>query len=417
MNNKIFVFINPHFTLGGVDTYFYRMIKWLSARKIGTILLLTKNAKVDEKMVEEVKHLGTVVRMEIEPYPLTGEMSPTHIKLDLPAGTEVQTITTRYAGFFQAQQLRIDNPQLKFTFMNYMTHEHGFKADIEVLDKNKLGIAKYYFHKARYQFYKNLTRKVFYSKELYFQNDIHRYSLYDYYHMNHTETVGENIHLGIDIPELDEEAIRKRCGRSIFHILTIARFEFPFKGYLLQLVEQFAELCEKYDNLKLTIIGGGPDEQRLLDRIASLPIEVQKKIELPGYVDYERLKEYFSCTSLYVGQGTTVLDAGKQGLLAVPVSSYTEKSTSYSFLYEYVEIYAPEPKYKTSYFIEKTIHMSDGEYFEASKKTYENVKKEMDIDNVMPQILSVRNEDKRYEMPQWKLNLIKKINLLIQNRH
>ena len=183
MTNKVIVFINPHFTLGGVDTYFYRMIKWLSARDIRTILLLTKNAKVDEKMVEEVTHLGTMVRKEIEPYPLTGEMSPTHIKLNLEPGTEVTTITTRYAGFFQAQQLKIDNPRLHFTFMNYMTHEHGFKADIEPLDKNKMGIAKYSFHKARYQFYKKLTGKVFRSKELYFQNDIHRYSLYDYYHM------------------------------------------------------------------------------------------------------------------------------------------------------------------------------------------------------------------------------------------
>lgn len=417
MTNKVIVFINPHFTLGGVDTYFYRMIKWLSARDIRTILLLTKNAKVDEKMVEEVKQLGTQVRMEIEPYPLTGEMSPTHIRLNLEPGTEVTTITTRYAGFFQAQQLKIDNPQLHFTFMNYMTHEHGFKADIEPLDKNKMGIAKYSFHKVRYQFYKNLTEKVFQSKELYFQNDIHRYSLYDYYHMDHSETMGPNIHLGIDIPELDEEAIKKRCDRKAFSILTIARFEFPFKGYLLQLVEQFAELCGKYDNLELTIIGGGPDEQRLLDKIAGLPEKAQRKIHLPGYVDYERLKEYFSHTSLYVGQGTTVLDAGKQGLLAVPVSSYTEESTSYSYLYEYVEIYAPEPKYKTSHFIEKTIHMSDEEYIEASKKTYENVKKEMDLNNVMPQILAVKNAERRYEMSQWKISLIKKINMLIQSRH
>lgn len=410
------VFINPHFTLGGVDTYFYRMIKWLSARDIRTILLLTKTAKVDEKMVEEVKNLGTHVRLEIEPYPLTGEISPTHIKLGLEPGTEVTTITTRYAGFFQAQQLKIDNPEVSFTFMNYMTHEHGFKADIEPLDKAKMGIAKYYFHKARYQYYKKLTRKVFESREIYFQNDIHRYSLYDYYHMDHKETMGPNVPLGIDIPELDEQGIQSRVDRYQFRILTIARFEFPFKGYLLELVEQFAELCTKYDNLTLTIIGGGPDEKRLLDRITLLPEEVQKKIELPGFVDYERLKEYFAHTSLYVGQGTTVLDAGKQGLLAVPVSSYTEESTSYSYLYEYVEIYAPEPKYKTSYFIEKTIHMSDEEYIEASKKTYENVKKEMDLNLVMPKILAVKNIDNRYEMPQWKINLIKKINLMIQNR-
>ena len=414
--NRIIVFINPHFTLGGVDTYFFRMIRWMSVRKIRSILLLTKNAKVDEQLIKQVKEMGTEVRMEIEPYPVTGEMSPTKIDLHLPDGSDVIAMTTRHAGFYVANRLRIDNPKVKFTFMDYMTHVNGYKADVENKTKEEIGGLRYFYRQKRYQHYKKITRKMFESQEIFFQNDIHRYSLYDYYGWNHEDTVGANIPLGIDIPELDEEAIVRRSKRETFMLLTVSRFEFPFKAYLLGLVKQFEVLCERYDNLELVIIGGGPDEERLRAAIRELKSEVQKKISMPGYVDYDKLHDYFEKTSLYVGQGTTVLDAGKQGVLAVPVAFYTEECRSYSYLYQYVEIYAPEAKYDTSKFIKEVIQMSDEEYIDICKKTYENVKKELDLENVMPHILKVQNAPNRYELSRLELWMIKKLNMMILNR-
>lgn len=125
-------------------------------------------------------------------------------------------------------------------------------------------------------------------------------------------------------------------------------------------------------------------------------------------MDYDKIHEYFEKTSVYVGQGTTVLDAGKQGVLAVPVAFYTEECRSYSYLYQYVEIYAPEAKYDTSRLIEEVINMSKEEYIQISKKTYENVKKELDLENVMPQILKVQNTENRFEIGRLQLWLIKK---------
>lgn len=119
-----------------------------------------------------------------------------------------------------------------------------------------------------------------------------------------------------------------RCEsrKESFRIITCGRFDFPYKGYIIGLVREYALLKPRYPQLKLEIIGGGSDEQELLDVIASLSPEITEDITLHGMVDYKDLKGYFDQCHLNVGTGGAVRDGAITGIPSIPVtdiSAYT----------------------------------------------------------------------------------------------
>lgn len=126
------------------------------------------------------------------------------------------------------------------------------------------------------------------------------------------------------------EVIRK-IDKSKIDILTIARAEFPFKGYILGLLDWFASSDA---NIRLTIVSYGPDEKKIADRIDSFDEIVKKRITLVGKTDYGQLEKYYQTADLYVGMGTTVLDASMRGIVAIPVQAYTLDLITDRFFYE-----------------------------------------------------------------------------------
>ena len=103
-----------------------------------------------------------------------------------------------------------------------------------------------------------------------------------------------------------------------------------FKGYLIGLIEWFAESMK---NIYLTIISYGPDEELLSQKIASLPPSVRNRIEWYGKTDYNHLEDYYKKASIYVGMGTTVLDASLRGVVSIPVQAYTYQLVAEDFLF------------------------------------------------------------------------------------
>ena len=77
--------------------------------------------------------------------------------------------------------------------------------------------------------------------------------------------------------------------------MTIARAEFPFKGYILGLLDWFAS---SDSNIRLTIVSYGPDEKKIADRIDSFDEIVKKRITLVGKTDYGQLEKYYKTADL-----------------------------------------------------------------------------------------------------------------------
>lgn len=186
----------------------------------------------------------------------------------------------------------------------------------------------------------------------------------------------EIIRIPVDGIHIKECSLNKSTKSKGFGILAIARADFPFKGYLLGLIDYMNGSDVKPD-INLTIISYGKDLALLHKKMNAASPDVKKRIELIGKVDYEELENYFLKSKLYIGMGTTLLDASLRNVIAVPVASYTNDLKADSFFYEDItRLTADGLKVnKIVHLINTVYDMSEKEYAELadlSKKMVEN---------------------------------------------
>lgn len=174
-------------------------------------------------------------------------------------------------------------------------------------------------------------------------------------------------------------------------ILTASRAEIPFKGYMLGLIDDFAKLYESNPSYTLKIISAGNDIDQVKDKIKKLPNEIQKKIQLYGWMAYEQLEEEIRNCKIVVGMGTTILDAAKSYKIAIPVSFYTnENNADHFFGGEYVYFSAGENCSKSAFsLIEQACTWDFDTYYKKCIDSFETVKENYGMDNIMPKILDL----------------------------
>ncbi len=170
------------------------------------------------------------------------------------------------------------------------------------------------------------------------------------------------------------DSVKKR-EQGTFRLLSITRADFPFKGYLKGLTETYSELNKKYNGLILTVISSGPHYDELETWVNEAKrdgadirlIHGAKNSELPGY--------YRNC-DLYVGMGTTLIEAAMQKAPSVVVEKYTYDFQSDHFFNERPEdvgAYTEDLRDGAEY-IEKAINMSDEEYDYLAEDSYRKAK-------------------------------------------
>ena len=103
------------------------------------------------------------------------------------------------------------------------------------------------------------------------------------------------------------------------NILSVSRADFPFKGYLKGLIDEYSILHKTFQNISLTIISSGEHINILKEWID----KADTSIKLVEGVQYSNLASYYKNADLYVGMGTTILEASAYGVISVPISPYT----------------------------------------------------------------------------------------------
>jgi glycosyltransferase involved in cell wall biosynthesis len=105
-------------------------------------------------------------------------------------------------------------------------------------------------------------------------------------------------------------------------ILTVARLV-DVKGYVAGLIKTLARIQQTAGlRFRLIIVGDGPLRSKLEKDAESSGIGC--RIEFVGTVPYAELKEYYVKADIYVGMGTTVLEAASAGVPAIVAIAYTE---------------------------------------------------------------------------------------------
>lgn len=199
----------------------------------------------------------------------------------------------------------------------------------------------------------------------------------DYYKLSARSVKNiHNVNIGIDIVDVTEASILERAiNRGELKIVSIARAEFPFKGYLIGLLDLLETFKADY-RIKVSIISYGSGVQRLEDHIKEKEFPENIEVQLYGKTEYTKLKEVFSDCTLYIGMGTSVLDAAQYGIPCIVVKPWTMRIIGRDFFsHEHPQLgfYDKGDENDVSAQISAVMDMTDDEYFSLGKQTRRTV--------------------------------------------
>lgn len=161
-------------------------------------------------------------------------------------------------------------------------------------------------------------------------------------------------------------------------ILTISRADFSMKGYLIGLLDWFSKT--EIEEVCLDIVTYGPDEDAVKEMACRLPQDKKNRLRLYGKTDYDELDGIIKNSIVYVGMGTTVLDAAERGIISVPVAPFTDKlSTSGFFAEHYDYLGAVGSGRGFEELVKDVLMMSADEYMVNSKAGVEMVSEHYEL--------------------------------------
>lgn len=104
------------------------------------------------------------------------------------------------------------------------------------------------------------------------------------------------------------------------------------KEYNLWMIDVVAQLRSEGVDATWDVYGDGPLRPRMEEQIRSRQLE--SAIVLKGNVPYEKLGDAFRKAKVFVGMGTTLIEAGIAGVPAVVARAFASEATTYGYLHD-----------------------------------------------------------------------------------
>ncbi len=378
---KTMVWSTGAFVIGGAETLMVRMFQWAKKRSYRNILILDEHAEIDCAWEQELNKLQVELyyRKEKKTFVLPRDVMGK--KLTFRKKEKVIGFATHVEQYMNLRFLELCFPVAFFKNYFYILHPYNVRVP-----EDQGTLKKFY----KSFFYKNICK----NNQLIFMTDEMKKYFEEYYGLVSKTPL---IPLGMHIKKLDEailyerEARRKKKG---FVILTIGRFVFPFKAYILSAIYTYAMLKDKYEDIQLNIIGYGTGEHEVKRLIAELDKKKQSGITVIGKIPYEQLEEYIDNASILIAEGTCVLDGASRGIPICVSYAYQKKGIA-AGLFHNEETIGVNYEKGLKYYIEKELveqiyNMNSQEYIQISKKTYEIYKDAYDINKIMKTVLQLK---------------------------
>lgn len=368
------LFVRKDCVLGGNETLILRMAKWLILNNYNVSLLCNYESK-------EFKLENEKVGLKI-------------IKIDDWINLSIDNLGNNYRdtklkvicfNIYDYLFLKL-NSKNSYNILLYVVHPYTLFLGEEKGKKKYMKIFRYPIYKILHKGYEN-NEIVFMDKDCIEKTE-------KYY--NQVCTKKTIVKLPIDIPS---NSYKSQNKKEIFTILTIARADFPFKGYILGLIDDFIKLESKINNIKLCIISSGKDEcvieKKLSDR------KSPNIVFIKGCAS-EELEKYYNNANLYIGMGTTVLLAASYGIPVLLVEPYTYSCKVGGLFNENYDLVEANPSIISDCYeeINKIYNMPDDEYMLLKKDTYKKVVQNYSADFIIPSLINNINESENLSFLQ-----------------
>lgn len=276
---------------------------------------------------------------------------------------------------------------ISFNLYDYVRNEKICKK----VEKNKVNNILFIPHyKGKDSFleyeYNGIMRKYIHSRVKKIYEELYDFKSLFFFAPKQAETVSEIYSLDIknikdvllkgpnDIPKYNRENTIRKYNRNSFNIIAVTRMDFPHKGYVIGLIDSFCELLEIHTNLYLTIVGYGPNEDILLEKINKLPCRIKGKVNYVGKLEPSELEKYMQDADLNISLAGCVGIGAINGVISLPVRHYTYACETYGFLPESKgKTVCEEPGDSIEKYIEAVLNFNEEEYEKytlASYRTY-----------------------------------------------
>lgn len=277
------VFVLGQLTLGGIETYCLRMCRALAGRGHDPEVWVVK-AHFDAGLLRSYRDVVPVRFLtRVSPVPLL----PT--APDAPADVDLIFTTGRLSLIFGALSLeKRDKARLVagvFSQWEFSGETDDYKSRISESILAQIG-----------------TRNVVFCTEG--CRTTHRAALGEAVDQSHVSP------LLVDLPEAGSNGPPRPPGEPI-HLVSVGNFT-PFKTYHFTLPAVVRDLRAAGVKLRWTLFGDGDELERVKRAVAEAGVE--DVVTLAGRIPYERFHEEVGKADLYVGAGTTLIEASALGV-------------------------------------------------------------------------------------------------------
>ncbi len=194
-------------------------------------------------------------------------------------------------------------------------------------------------------------------------------------------------------------------------ISTMARIDFPFKAYLLGLVDILNRILDEGVDVELWIIGDGPSMRELRNKVDQMSDDKKDKVKLVGSLAYDEAKAMISNTYVFVGMGTGIIDAVSTGVPAIVVKPFINECMGKGFFSEHPDIlgYMSDDKDVSNITdtLKEILGMSEEKYNTLCSLEYESAKDYYSFDKMYKLITSIEIKSKGhslFEVLGYKMN-------------
>lgn len=379
----IFVFNDTLGVFGGSQTLIYRMCDWLHEKKIKTVVMC--NSADNKEIVSKLENINVVIDcFPPEDYHHTKNMLVSLLKED-------KDLLVVNFGFDRYMNIECTKAKYHLEFNNIIYDiipTTFFKGE---------GVKSKFLKKHAKKVYSSVVLRMLANNAIRTLEDTYITGVRDYYNFTAEEFSPKILRLPMKCKRLDNyEQIIKQGFESDL-ILSAARADFPFKGYLVGLVDQFCEIKKEKPSVRLKIFSDGGDMHILRDKVNAVPEEIRKDISLNSWINYEELYQEMQKAKVYIGMGTTVMDAALNYKPSVVVSFDTMNCLSAGLFTDnpYCTATHGDGYPEATETLRRVLRSSFDEYKKLCIDNFEVVYKNYNIDYVMNDFVNIKTQNQK----------------------
>lgn len=369
MNKKTFLVMRSCMELGGIETYLGRMIDWLKGNEYRIIFIALDGITYADCFRKTL--FDGIVEVKI-----INIHNPNWIKnldISFEAGEDVLAYSFSLYQFAMLEKIKLKYKSNKFHNFYWVPNYHGRR----VFSEEEYPM---FFQRFMQRYFGKVLGAMDANNNIIYVNKSHRDALISHYGYSSTCNENQVITVVQPIKPYDYKIAMNRVERNRFNIITVTRFVFPQKAYLIGLIKSYGVLKRKYPQLELTIVGYGEGESQVIKAIDKLDREYRKDIHMVGKVDYAELEEYFNRANLNIGLATTISDGAINGLISLPVRHHSYECEGYGYLPGCIEyVVSDAPGTPIEHYIEEVLNMSDTDYLALARQSYDTYA-DIDVD-------------------------------------